>query len=62
MGTWTKQTQAADEWTSQYNVLYLLTEARENMLYEDGDLILISQGGTGTYTEEAEPTNTWTIG
>jgi hypothetical protein len=59
MSTWTNQSQETDEWTSQYVVLYLLTESNENMLDETGDLILLNQGGTGIYTIEAVPSDDW---
>ena len=59
MTTWTPKIQITDSWTTQYIVLYLLTELSENILDETGDLVVIDRGGIGVYTEESDPNNSW---
>lgn len=51
MTTWTQDTVASAVWSATHSILYLLTEAGENLLDEISGLILIDRKNLPTWTK-----------
>lgn len=51
MTTWTQDTVASAAWSAAHSILYLLTEAGENLLDQTSDLILIDRKNLPTWTQ-----------
>ena len=59
MTTWTRDNVASAIWTGAGTILYLLTEAGENLLDEVYDLILIDRKQLANWTRDNVPVTSW---
>jgi len=59
MTTWVKITPDTPSWRGAGPLLWLLTEDGKNMLLEDGDLWLLEESKTNTWTKKNNTTPTW---
>ena len=60
MTTWVKVTPDSPLWQGAGSLLFLLTEDGENMLQEDGELILLEESIISTWGKKADTSPTWT--